>query len=121
MESNSAACELGAKANLIDAGVASQVRVDVALCARRAVETRSTHKVCAASAGYEPDYWARVLTGERGILLERLGQLPVAVQREFVIRWAGLLGLQIERKDAAAKRVALAKFVEAGQALAEIL
>lgn len=113
------ACEAIGQVNSV--AVAAPASVDVVHVVRRAVESRASHKVAAGSAGYGPDMWARIMSGERGVLLERLGCLPVAVQKEIVIRWAALLGLQVERKDSAVKRIAISKLAEAAQALAEIL
>src|ERR1043166_9056108 len=75
---------------------ASADAVDVAALLRFAVESLACpHKVAADAVGYNPDYWSRVLTNDRGIVLNRLGRLPVIVQRELVLRWADALGLPL--------------------------
>jgi hypothetical protein len=129
MSANTAAWETPEQVNLNDAHATglnpfrspSPHLADVAFCVRRAVEMHSSHKECADAIGQDYGYWNRILANGRGIKLSQLGLLPVAVQREIVRGWAGVLGLQIERKGDAAKRVALEKFIEAGHALAECL
>lgn len=61
-------------------------------------ESGCPHKVIAADAGYQPDYWSRVLTGERGLTIDRLGRLPLEVQRRVVAGWGRALGLRLERR-----------------------
>lgn len=127
MSVQSAAWDTAEQVNLHDASAnvnpfgAAPLIVDVAFCVRRAVERCSTHKACADAIDQDPAHWNRILANERGVKLAQLGRLPVGAQREIVRGWGGMLGLQIERKSDAAKRIALAKFVEAGQALAECL
>lgn len=88
----STACEAGAKDNSFVAG--PDDRIDVPLMLRAAVEGLGCpHKVAADAVGYDASYWARVLTAERGITLDRLGLLPLDVQRSMVTRWAGALGI----------------------------
>lgn len=68
--------------------------IDVAACLRAGVEgTGCPHQTAADAAGYDPSYWTRVLGNERGITLNRLGRLPLEVQRAFVLRWADALGV----------------------------
>lgn len=68
--------------------------LDVAGFLRAGVEgVGCPHQNAADAAGYDPSYWARVLTNERGITLNRLGRLPLDAQRAFVSRWAAALGL----------------------------
>ena len=96
--------------------------VDVALTLRAAVESVGcSHKVAAALVGYGVDYWSRVLSGERGILLARLGQLPRDVQLNFVMRWAAALGYRIERRDTAVTREIARTLADAAARLAEVL
>lgn len=57
------------------------------------------HKAVASEVGYQPDYWSRVLTSERGITLDRLAKLPVDVQRAFLASWGQKLGVRVERRN----------------------
>lgn len=77
------------------------------------------HKEAALSAGYQPDYWTKALNGERGVHLDRLGQLPALVQTELVTRWARQLGMHVTTEDT--RRRVVANLVKAAaEALAEI-
>lgn len=94
---------------------------DVPAIVRNAIDVLGLkHEGVAANVTYQPDYWSRVLKCERGITLDRLGQLPIDVQRGIVVGWAHALGLRIERKDQAAQQRALLALVEAARALAEV-
>lgn len=104
-----------AKVNSLDGLCVTPARIDVIGIVRDAVAAgASAHKSIAADVQYQPDYWSRVLTGERGITLDRLGRLPLDVQAGIVIGWSNALGLKIERRDRQQSRVAL-------QALAQTL
>jgi hypothetical protein len=68
--------------------------IDVARLLREAVEgVGCPHQLAADAVGYGESYWNRVLGNERGIVLERLGRLPVNVQRAFVAAWGEALGM----------------------------
>jgi hypothetical protein len=96
--------------------------VDVAALVRVAVEKTGTpHKIAAAMVGYGSDYWARVLTNERGIVLRRLGNLPVDVQRRIVAQWAEALGGRFEQRDKTAMREIARTLAEAAARLAEVV
>jgi hypothetical protein len=67
---------------------------------REAADTgEGRQKAAALSIGYMPDYWSRVLSCERGITLDRLGRLPLDVQRALVSRWAQALDLSVIAAD----------------------
>ena len=94
MEKHSPVCGVIDKGNSLDAPEASAltaVNVSALLCS---AIRRCEHKL--ESVGreirYEPSYWSKVLAGERGILLERLGELPLDVQQEWIGRWADAIG-----------------------------
>ena len=81
--------------------------IDVALLLRAAVEgVGCPHQVAAGRVGYQPDYWNRALNNDRGVVLGRLGRLPVDVQREFVTSWAEALGMTLERRAARSDELA---------------
>jgi hypothetical protein len=68
--------------------------VDVALFLRAAVESQGfQHQSVAGDIGYHGDYFNKVLGNVRGITLDRLGRLPLDVQRDLVGRWAAALGM----------------------------
>lgn len=68
--------------------------IDVAALLRAGVEgVGCPHQIAADAAGYDPSYWTRVLSNDRGIVLERLGRLPIEAQRAFVANWAAALGI----------------------------
>jgi hypothetical protein len=96
--------------------------VDVAGILRREIE-RLGHKSEAIGfgIGYSPSYWTRVLSCERGVLLDRLGRLELDVQVALVSKWAVELGLRIERRDASARKAAVLALAQAAQALADTL
>lgn len=75
------------------------------------------HEGVASDAGYKGDYWSLVLDGERGIKLDRLGCLPLEVQRAFVERWARALGMRMERSGTAARSLAIKQLAQALMAL----
>ena len=52
-------------------------------------------KDAALTQGYEPPYWSRIKSGDRPAQLERLGRLPVNVQKRFVRRYARALGMDV--------------------------
>lgn len=100
MAVNSVICGPSALVNPIDAD-AQPDPIDVCLALRTGIESVGCpHQVAAAEADYTPDYWSRVLSNTRGVLLNRLGQLPRDVQLEFLQRWAQQLGARIERRAA---------------------
>jgi len=108
--------------NNIDVGGGMAPLVDVARLLRESVDaTQIKHESIALDIDYSANYWARVLSCERGILLDRLGRLPVEVQRQLVTRWASALGLRIERRDTSARRAAVLALAQAASALAEEL
>jgi len=74
---------------------------------RAAIECSGVqHKECAYAAGMQPDHWVRVLNGERGIPLDRLGLLPLETQRIFVASWARALQLRVTSEDATRQKAA---------------
>lgn len=102
MAVDSAAVLDSEKVNPVDLSVSDleQGMVDTLALFRGAVaESGCPHKVIAADAGYQPDYWSRVLTGERGLTIDRLGRLPIEVQRRVVALWGRALGLRLERRS----------------------
>jgi hypothetical protein len=123
MGANSAVCGVPAQGNYIDViGPLEAPRVDVPGLLRAAVDRAGwKHEAAGREAGYEPSYWTRVYSCERGILLDRLGRLPLDVQREFVSAWALAVGLRVERRDAGARRAAVLALAQAASALAEAL
>lgn len=122
MNSHLETCDLSAKVNPVDGCAALVVgpRPDVPAIVRTAIDALGLkHEGVAADVIYKPDYFARVLTAERGITLDRLGKLPIDVQRGIVVGWAHALGLRIERKDKAAQQRALMALIEAARLLTE--
>lgn len=122
MSDDATGCLVSAQGNDVDGtngSVGSNRGLDVAGLLRAAVDSQSKHLAVAASIGYQADYWARVLTGERGITLTRLGRLPRDVQIAFVEAWARALGLRFERRTLANQRRALRDLLEAARALTE--
>jgi hypothetical protein len=75
------------------------------------------HEGVASDAGYKGDYWSLVLDGERGIKLDRLGCLPLELQRAFIDRWARALGMRFERSGTAARSLAIKQLAQALMAL----
>lgn len=118
MAENPTACESLAKVNFVDQEPKRAV-VQLVECIRRAVESTYSHKAAASDMNYEPDYWSKVLAGERGIRLGHLALLPIDTQRQIVIRWGSLIGLQIERRGDSQRREAMRKIAEAVAILAE--
>lgn len=115
MLTNRAVCAESTQANSIDALHDAARPPDVATMLRAAVEGNGCpHGVAASAVGYQPDYWNRVLGCERGITLDRLGKLPLDVQRDFVAAWAEALGIKVERRgipDGMAELVELAGLI----------
>lgn len=102
MPTNTGLCEASTLGNRV-AGASSSVlteeRFDLGAMLKDAVDqTRHGHKTVAAEVGYQPDYWSRVLTGERGVTLDKLAKMPVDVQLGFVASWASRLGVRVERR-----------------------
>lgn len=93
--------------------------IDVPTLLRESVDAECQQKEAALSAGYQPDYWTKVLNGERGMHLDRLGRLPMKVQRQLVMRWGSELGIHMTTEDT--RRRVVANLVKAAaEALAEI-
>jgi hypothetical protein len=102
MSANTEACLVSAQVKSADGRT-----VDVCGAMRSAVEDSGyRHNAAAVDTGYQPDYWTRVLAGERGIILDRLGALPRNVQISFLAAWAAQLGIRIERRDRVAPDLA---------------
>lgn len=78
--------------------------IDVGALLKDAVEHTpgATHQDCSYRIGYHPisGMWQRILSGERGMALKKLGMLPRAVQIELLARWAEALGVRLERRAA---------------------
>jgi hypothetical protein len=81
----------GALVNCVDSAHASEI--DTRGLMRAAVEmSRCKHETVARAIGRQPDYWSRILSGERGITLQEFGRVPLEVQREFLSLWARAIG-----------------------------
>jgi hypothetical protein len=63
-------------------------------------------KEAALAQGYDPKYWPRCKSGEKNAYLDRVQQLPLHAQREFVRRYARQLKMHVSDEDA--RRRALA-------------
>jgi hypothetical protein len=117
MSVHSAAVRQIEKVKTLDADAPA---IDVLSMVREAVDRSGLKQEgIADDVGYKPDYWSRVLSGERGVTLERLGRLPLEVQRELVTAWAWALGLRVERRRADRHREMLEALSMAAKALAE--
>ena len=99
MNRHSVVCEARPQGNQPDAGASSVLTVDPgALLRERIDRSAHEHKAIAVDIGYQPDYWCKVLSSERGITLDRLGQLPIDVQRAWIAAWGESIGVQAERR-----------------------
>jgi hypothetical protein len=110
-------CTAIAKVETVD-----RPKVPVNALLREAVDALGLkHEGVASDAGYKGDYWSLVLDGERGIKLDRLGCLPLEVQRAFVDRWGRALGMRFERGSTRAQTQAVEALAAAALALAEAM
>lgn len=94
MERQSAVCAGSAQDNRCDNAPSTELTVDPGALLRDAIDHSShEHKHVAADLNYMGDYWSRVLSNERGVMLDRLGKLPLDVQRAWLTAWGKQIGM----------------------------
>jgi hypothetical protein len=76
-------------------------------------------KEVAITQGIDPAHWSRIKSGEKRAYLDRVGRLPLPVQREFVKLYAQELKMRVSEADP--QRQAAATLVKAAaEFLAEV-